>query len=58
MESFIYVFSKSDAETMLSAGYELLRADEANKQYIFANNPKKDYFTLNVKLCMSNTFVL
>ncbi len=58
MKPFIYVFCKSDADIMIKAGYELLRSDDVNQQYIFANKDTEDYAAFNIRFCVSNTLVL
>lgn len=58
MKPFIYVFCKSDADIMIKAGYELLRSDDVNQQYIFANKATEDYAAFNIQFCVSNTLVL
>lgn len=37
---FIYVFSTAARDRLTEAGYTLLKSDELNNTYIFANNPK------------------
>lgn len=37
MKKFIYAFSESDRGVLLSQGYTLLKADNAQKIYVFKN---------------------
>lgn len=35
---FIYVFSENDCEKLLELGYKLLKLDDKNSIYVFAND--------------------
>lgn len=37
MKKFIYAFSESDRDTLLSQGYFILKADNIKKIYVFKN---------------------
>ena len=37
MKKFIYAFSESDRDVLLSQGYTLLKVDNAQKIYVFKN---------------------
>lgn len=37
MEKFIYVFDEGTRDILIKAGYSLLRCDEVNALYVFAN---------------------
>lgn len=37
MKKFIYAFSESDRDVLLSQGYTLLKADNTQKIYVFKN---------------------
>lgn len=37
MKKFIYAFSESDRDILLSHGYILLKADNIKKMYVFKN---------------------
>jgi hypothetical protein len=52
MKKFIYAFSESDKDTLLSLGYILLNADNTKKIYVFKNKEEL-YFSMN-----EGTFVL
>ena len=43
MEKFIYVFTKEDAEKMLTMHYELLHADMSANKYVFLNKDQLDF---------------
>lgn len=46
MMKFIYVFSQDDKEKLITAGYNLLKADTQNDIYTFEANEKLN-FALN-----------
>ena len=46
MMKFIYVFSQDDKEKLITAGYNLLKADTQNDIYTFEANEKLN-FVLN-----------
>ena len=52
---FIYVFSIQDRDTLLSKGYKLLKSDEKNNIYIFANNDQFTFGETDMKFVFSNT---
>lgn len=43
MDKFIYVFSLKDANTLIKAGYSLLRRDENNNIYVFINEDRVNF---------------
>ena len=50
MMHFIYVFSESDKEKLLSEGYELLREDTPSQKFVFIKDENKD---MSFDLCKS-----
>lgn len=53
--SFIYVFNTDDMEKMLAAGYSLMKADEKNNMYIFADNDGMSFDLSDMCFVRSNT---
>lgn len=53
--SFIYVFNAEDMEKMLAAGYSLMKADEKNNMYIFADNDGMSFDLSDMCFVRSNT---
>lgn len=53
--SFIYVFSTEDMEKMLAAGYSLMKADEKNNMYIFADSDGMSFDLSDMCFVRSNT---
>lgn len=43
MEKFIYVFTENSRDRLLSKGYRLLKEDEANNIFIFANTDSMSF---------------
>ena len=43
MKKFIYAFSESDRDILLSQGYTLLKADNTKKMYVFKNKEELQY---------------
>lgn len=41
MQKFLYVFAEADKDTLISAGYLLLKSDKANNIYVFENREKE-----------------
>lgn len=59
-KKFIYVFSRKDADTLLTLGYSLMREDEKQDIYIFlAKDPSAQTFSLDTDMqyCMSDTLM-
>lgn len=55
MEKFIYVFSKSARDTLLAANYTLLKSDEQNEVYVFANQMDMTFALADISFIRSNT---
>ena len=55
MEKFIYVFSKSARDSMLAANYTLLKSDEQNEVYVFANQMDMTFALADISFIRSNT---
>lgn len=55
MGRFIYVFSELAAEDMKNRGHELLKTDEKNKIWVFANkDPENLEFSANYQCVLSD----
>ena len=55
MEKFIYVFSKSARDSLLAANYTLLKSDEQNEVYVFANQMDMTFARADTSFIRSNT---
>ena len=55
MEKFLYVFSKSARDSLLAANYTLLKSDEQNEVYVFANQMDMTFDLANISFIRSNT---
>lgn len=56
MSKFIYVFTKEAMKDLKKKGYELLKEDEKNQIWIFANkNPESLEFTTDYQCVLSDT---
>ena len=55
MEKFIYVFSKSARDSLLAANYTLLKSDEQNEVYVFANQMEMTFDLADISFIRSNT---
>ena len=59
-KKFLYVFSKADADRLLSLGYKEMKADEKHSIFIFlyADEKRRD-FTLEPEMvyCLSDTLM-
>ena len=55
MEKFIYVFSKSARDSLLAANYTLLKSDEQNEIYVFANQNGMTFVLADISFIRSNT---
>lgn len=52
---FIYVFSETDKNSLLSQGYRLLKQDERNGYYVFENSDQLTFGDTNMKFVFSDT---
>lgn len=55
MKKFIYVFSESDRDTLISQGYILLKADNTQKMYVFKNKEELCFSMNNETFILSDT---
>lgn len=55
MEKFIYVFSKSARDRLIAANYTLLKSDEQNEVYVFANQMEMTFDLADISFIRSNT---
>lgn len=55
MEKFLYVFSKEARDRLLSANYTLLKSDEKNEVYVFANQMDMTFDLADISFIRSNT---
>ena len=55
MEKFIYVFSKSARDRLVAANYTLLKSDEQNEVYVFANQMDMTFALADISFIRSNT---
>lgn len=54
-EKFIYVFSKDARDSLLAAGFLLLKSDDRNETYIFENNTSLSFALDKISTIKSNT---
>lgn len=52
---FIYVFDKDARDRLLSASYQLLKADEQQNIFVFENSPEKTMDFSEKNFVFSNT---
>ena len=55
MEKFLYVFSKEVRDRLLAANYTLLKSDEKNEVYVFANQMDMAFALADISFIRSNT---
>ena len=55
MYNFIYVFTKSDRDRLLSLGFTILKADESTDIYVFVNNGQQKFTVDDMKFALSDT---
>lgn len=55
MDWFIYAFSEEGRDILLSNQYELLKSDEANHIYVFANRPEQKFACDGARFVLSDT---
>ena len=55
MEKFLYVFSKEVRDRLLAANYTLLKSDEKNETYVFANQMDMTFALADISYIRSNT---
>ena len=54
MDKFIYVFSEEDYNTLLKAGYKLLKSNQTKNIYVFENQQQM-HFDLNTVNAVSSS---
>lgn len=55
MEKFLYVFNKEARDRLLEANYTLLKSDEKNETYVFANQMDMTFALADISYVRSNT---
>lgn len=55
MKKFIYVYSADAKDKLLAANYKLIKSDERNNIYIFLNEDKLSFASLDVSYILSDT---
>lgn len=55
MEKFLYVFNKGARDKLLSASYTLLKSDEVNEVYVFANQVDMKFDLADISFIRSDT---
>ena len=55
MEKFLYVFNKEARDRLLEANYTLLKSDEKNETYVFANQMDMTFALADISFIRSNT---
>lgn len=55
MEKFLYVFNKAARDKLLEANYRLLKSDEQNEMYVFANQIDMTFALADISFIRSNT---
>lgn len=55
MEKFLYVFSKDNRDSMIAAGYTLLKSDDKNDLYVFVNQTNLAFDLADMYFVRSNT---
>lgn len=55
MEKFLYVFNKQARDSLLDANYTLLKSDEQNEIYVFANQVDMTFALADISFIRSDT---
>ena len=55
MEKFLYVFNKEARDRLLAANYTLLKSDERNGIYVFANQVEMTFALADISFIRSDT---
>ena len=55
MENFLYVFDKESRDELLSIGFRLLKSDNKNEVYVFANQMEMAFELSDVSFVRSDT---
>ena len=55
MERFLYVLNKEARDRLLSANYTLLKSDDKNETYVFANKVDMTFALAEISFIRSNT---
>lgn len=52
---FIYVFSQEEKDRLLQYGFQLIKSDDEQNIFIFANNKHLDFSAEHIDVFYSNT---
>ena len=55
MEKFLYVFNKQPRDSLLAANYTLVKSDEQNEIYVFANQVDMTFALADISFIRSDT---
>ena len=55
MEKFLYVFTKEARDKLMSANFKLLKSDERNESYVFANQTDMTFALSDISFIRSDT---
>jgi len=55
VKKFVYVYSADARDKLLAANYTLMKSDERNNIYIFLNEDKLSFSSLDVSYILSDT---
>lgn len=55
MKNFIYVYSAAARDKLLASGCKLMKSDERNNIYIFLNEGKLSFASLDISYILSDT---
>lgn len=55
MEKFIYVFNDKSRDELISAGFRLLKCDNKNEVYVFANQQEMAFELSDISFVCSDT---
>lgn len=55
MEKFIYVFNDKSRDELIAAGFRLLKCDNKNKVYVFANQQEMAFELSDISFVCSDT---
>lgn len=55
MEKFIYVFNDKSRDELIAAGFRLLKCDNKNEVYVFANQQEMAFELSDISFVCSDT---
>ena len=55
MEKFIYVFNDKSRDELIAAGFRLLKCDNKNEAYVFANQQEMAFELSDISFVCSDT---